>query len=111
MIEKRAKKEENVKWGCQTLTQKEKRESKDNSYYWVNARKTKQLEIWHMRHLSGQLSSDCDFRPAMFTKGVKFDREGCKNRESQRGNKEEGRKLGNFCWVSKRVKTWNEFTG
>ena len=64
-----------------------------------------------MRHLSGQLSSDCDFRPAMFTKGVKFDSEGCKNRESQRGNKEEGRKLGNFCWVSKRVKTRNEFKG
>ena len=35
----------------------------------------------------------------------------CKNREIERGNKEEGRKLGNFCWVSKRVKTRNEFTG
>ena len=64
-----------------------------------------------MRHLSGQLSSDCDFRPAKFTTGVRFDRKGCKNRESKRGNKEEGRKLGNFCLVSKRVKTRNEFTG
>ena len=82
-----------------------------NGYYLGTARKTKQLEIWQMRHLSGQLSSDCDFRPAKFTTGVRFDRKGCKNRARERGNKEEGRKLGNFCWVSKMVKTRNEFTG
>ena len=100
-----------MKLGLPNFSTGEKRESRVYSYYWGNARKTKQLEIWQMRHLSGQLSSDCDFRPAKFTTGVRFDRKGCKNRARERGNKEEGRKLGNFCWVSKRVKTRNEFTG
>ena len=54
-------------------------QSKVNSYYLGTARKTKQLEIWQMRHFSEQLSSDCDFGPVKFTKGVKFDRKGCKS--------------------------------
>ena len=67
------RKDENMKLGLPNFSTGEKRESRVYSYYWGNARKTKQLEIWQIRHLSGHLSSDCDFRPAKVTKGVKLD--------------------------------------